>query len=59
MKGRGESYSENALFLYEKSSTLFPDIDQTNYVYSIDDQGRVYHDCKFHDPRGWGSDARA
>ena len=36
-----KSYSENALFLL-KSSSLLPGIDQTNYVYSIDDQGRVY-----------------
>ena len=35
------AYSETALFLY-KSSFLLPGIDQTNYVYSIDDQGKVY-----------------
>ena len=23
---------------------------QTNYVYSNDDQGRVYQNCNFHDP---------
>ena len=27
-------------------------IDQTNYVYSNNDQGRLYQNCKFHDPRG-------
>ena len=53
-----KSYSENALFLL-KSSSLLPGIDQTNYVYSIiEDQGRVYLNCKFHDPRGWSSDVR-
>ena len=30
-------------------------IDQTNQIYSNDDQGRVYLNCKFHDPRGRGS----
>ena len=32
---------------------------QTNYVFSNDDQGRVYQNYKFHDPRGRGSCARA
>ena len=32
---------------------------QTNLVYSNDNQGRVYQNCKFHDPRGRGSCARA
>ena len=27
--------------------------------YSYDDQGRVYQNCKFHDPRGRGYCARA
>ena len=54
--GRGD-ISENALFL-KKSSSLLPGIDQTNYVYSIDDQGRVYQNCKFQYPRGWNSDVR-
>ena len=31
-------------------------LDQTNYVYRNDDQGRVYQNCKCHDPKGWGSD---
>ena len=52
-----KSYSENALFL-EKSSSLFPGKDQTNQVCSSDDQGRVYQNCKFHDPSGRGSCAR-
>ena len=53
-----KSYSENALFLL-KSSSLLPGIDQTNYVYSIiEDQGRVYLNCKFHDPWGWSSGVR-
>ena len=42
----------------EKSSSLLPVIDQTNYVYSDDDQERVYKNCNFHDSRGRGSCAR-
>ena len=42
----------------KKSSSLLPGIDQTNQVCSNDDQGRVYQNCKFHDPRGRGSCAR-
>ena len=34
-----KSYCENALF-FKKSSSLHPIMDQTNYVYSNDDQGR-------------------
>ena len=41
-----------------KKSSLLPDIDQTNYVYSNDDQGRVYQNCNFHDPQGRCSCAR-
>ena len=33
-------------------------MDQTNFIYSNDDQGRVYQNCKFHDHRGWVSDVR-
>ena len=47
-----------AIFLW-KSSSLLPDIDQTNQVCSNDDQGIVYQNCKFHDPWGRGSCARA
>ena len=43
-------------FSYKKS--VLPGINQTNYVYRNDDQGRVYQNCKFHDPQGWGSDVR-
>ena len=46
-------------YFFKNLSSLLPVIDQRNYVYSIDDQGRVYQNCKFHDPRGWGSDVRA
>ena len=46
-------------YFFKNFSSLLPVIDQTNYVYSIDDQGRVYQNCKFQDPRGWGSDVRA
>ena len=44
-----KSYSENAL-LFFKSSSLSPGIYQTNQVCSNDDQGRIYQNCKFHDP---------
>ena len=57
--GRGHmSYSRNALFLI-KTSSLLMGIDQTNWVYSNDNEGRVYQNCKFHDPRGKDSCARA
>ena len=45
-----KSYSENALFLF-KSSSLLPGINQTNYVYRNDDQGRVYQIVTFMTPR--------
>ena len=41
------------------SSFLVLGIDQTNLVYRNHDQGRVYQNCKFHFPWGWGSCARA
>ena len=47
------------LYLFKRPSSLLPGIDQTNQVCSNDDQGRVYQNCKFHDPRGRGSYARA
>ena len=37
-------------FFFKNLSSLLPVIDQTTYVYSIDDQGRVYQNCNFHDP---------
>ena len=46
------------MYFLKKSSSLLPGIDQTNQVCSNDDQGRVYQNCKFHDPQGWGSDVR-
>ena len=46
-------YSEYTLF-FKKSSSLLPGIDQTNYLYNNDDQGKVYKNCKFHDPLGQG-----
>ena len=54
-----KSYSENAYFFFKKSFSLLPGIDQTNLVYSNDDHGKVHQNCKFHDPRGRGSCARA
>ena len=47
------------LYFLQKSSTLLRGIDQTNYIYSNDDQGRVYQNYKFHDPWDRGSFARA
>ena len=44
-------YSENALF-YLKSSSLLPGINQTIYLYSYDDLGKVHQSCNFYDPRG-------
>ena len=32
-------------YFFKNLSSLFPVRDQTNYVYSIDDQGRVYQNC--------------
>ena len=49
---------KNALFL-EESSSLQSDIDQTNWEYSNDDQGRVYQNCKSNYPTGRGSCAWA
>ena len=37
-----KSYSENALFLLKIFFSTLPGLDQTNLVYNIDDQGRVY-----------------
>ena len=42
-----------------KSSFLPPCIYHTNQIYSNNDEGRVYQNCTFHDPRGRGSYARA
>ena len=33
--------------------------DKLVYTASNDDQGKVYQNCKFHDPLSWGSDVRA
>ena len=35
-------------YCFKNLSPLLSVIDQTNYVYSKDDQGRVYQNCKFH-----------
>ena len=45
-------------YFFKNPFALLPGFDQTNYVYSNDDQGKVYQNCKFHDPRVRGSDAR-
>ena len=46
------SFSKNALhyFFFYKSSFLLPCFDQTNFVYSNDDQRIIYKNYKFHDP---------
>ena len=41
-------------YFFWKSSSLLLSIDQTNWIYSNDDQERVYQNCKFHDPQGKG-----
>ena len=46
-------------YFLKKYSSLFPGIDQTNYAYGNDDQGREYQNCIFHDPRGRGYCTRA
>ena len=55
--GRGHichmSYCENELFLL-KSSPPLQSMAQTNEVYTIDEQGRVYENCKFHFRPGHG-----
>ena len=45
-------------YFFKNHSSLFPVRDHTNYVYSIDDQGRVYQNYKFHYPWGRGSCAK-
>ena len=47
-----KSYCENALFLLKSSILL--GIDLKNWVYSKDDVGSVYKNCKFHAPGGGG-----
>ena len=53
--------SQHRVFLghLSHSGDLLLWVDQTNLVCSNDDQGRVYQNCKFHDPWGRGSCARA
>ena len=46
-------------YLFKNLYFLFPGIDQTNQVFSYDAHGRFYQNCKFHNPRGRGSCARA
>ena len=53
----GEKEQNN--YILKKISSLFQAMDQTNPVCSNDDQGSVYQNCKFHDPRSRGSCARA
>ena len=47
------------IYMFLKSSSLLPGIDQTNQVCSNDDQERVYQNPTFYDLRGRGSFARA
>ena len=58
---RGGNFGVNSvklMYFFKKSSYLLGGMVQTNYVYSNDDQGRVYQNCKFHDPWCRGSSAR-
>ena len=41
------------------SSSLLLIMYQINWIYSNDKQGRIYQNCKCHDPRGRGSSAWA
>ena len=48
------SYNLNALYILK--SSLLSGIEQTKWVHSYDDRGRVYYQYyKFHDPFGRGS----
>ena len=40
-------------YFFKNLFSLLPGIDQINQVCSNDDKGRVYQNCKFHDPRDW------
>ena len=40
---------------YMYPGSLLQGMIQTNSVYSNNDQGSVYQNCKFYDPRGRGS----
>ena len=51
------SLTVNMHYFFKKPS-LFPCIDQINFIHSNNDQGRVYQNYKFHDPRGRGSFAK-
>ena len=42
------------MYFMKKSSSLLPGKHQAKQAYSNNDQGRVYQNRKFHDPRGWG-----
>ena len=48
--GRGHIINIVNVHYFFQNLFLYPDIDQTNQVYITDDQGRVYQNCKFHDP---------
>ena len=43
-----KSYSKSALFLYKIFFSTLQGSDKKTYVYSNDDQGKVYKNCKFH-----------
>ena len=45
-------------YFFKKISSLLPCMDKKNKIYSNDDQGRVFQNCKFHDPGGRGSCVR-
>ena len=47
--GRGHLYHIVKMHhFFKKKFSSFPGIDQTNLVYSNDDQGRLHQNCKFH-----------
>ena len=53
--GRGHmSYSENALVIFLKKQPLFSIAEHRSDKLSRcnnDDEGMIYHNCKFHNPR--------
>ena len=47
------------IYIYIFKSSLLSGYDQTNWGYSNNTQGRVNQKCKFYDPKGRGSCAKA
>ena len=52
-------YPVKVYYISPKYFSLLPGIDQTPYVYSDKDEGGFCQNCKFHEPWGRGSCAKA